>query len=178
MPIPEFRADGYLPDGVHQATEPEVVFRFGASTPRRRFLVLRLRRWLELVRAVGALRFLVDGSFVTSKALPGDIDAVVELPADFSQRLAAGEEAALELHDLITERGQGICSPPKIPRIGTPGSSSFPGHEKPMDAEKAWWRWSYDRKCNRVRKGLPGVERPRSLAGKICARNPPARRKD
>ena len=34
--IPQFREDGYLPDGLHPAGEPEVMFRFGSSTPRRR----------------------------------------------------------------------------------------------------------------------------------------------
>jgi hypothetical protein len=107
VPIPDFREDGYLPDGVHQAAEPEAVFRFGASTARRRSLVLRLRRWLDLARAVSVSRFLVDGSFVTSKAIPGDIDAVVLLTEVFHERLAAGDAAALELRDLITERSQG-----------------------------------------------------------------------
>jgi hypothetical protein len=45
--IPDFREDGYLPVGIHIATEAEAMFRLGASTPRRRRLVLRLRRWLE-----------------------------------------------------------------------------------------------------------------------------------
>ena len=47
--IPEFRDDGYLPEGVHLATDAEVTFRFGTDTPRRRRLALRLRRWIELV---------------------------------------------------------------------------------------------------------------------------------
>jgi hypothetical protein len=52
MPIPPFRADGYLPEGLYLATEGEVVFRFGASSHRRRHLVLRLRRWIQLSRQV------------------------------------------------------------------------------------------------------------------------------
>ncbi|HEX5271693.1 MAG TPA: hypothetical protein VFW33_14445, partial [Gemmataceae bacterium] len=47
------------------------------------------------------------GSFVTGKAEPGDIDAVVLLPATFASQVAVGRPEALELHDLITERGQG-----------------------------------------------------------------------
>jgi len=64
--IPPFRADGYLPEGVYVCSEAEVVFRFGSSSRRRRRLVLRLRRWIELGRQVGAQRLLVDGSFVTN----------------------------------------------------------------------------------------------------------------
>ncbi|MEQ8788489.1 MAG: hypothetical protein RIC55_19420 [Pirellulaceae bacterium] len=83
--IPDFREDGYLPVGLHTATETEVTFRFGASTRRRRRLILRLRQWLELARLTGVHRFLIDGSFVTTKAEPHDIDAVVLLPSDFEE---------------------------------------------------------------------------------------------
>jgi hypothetical protein len=65
--IPLFRPDGYLPEGVHVCSEAEVLFRFGSLGRRRRRLVRRLRRWLELGRQVGARRLLVDGSFVTAR---------------------------------------------------------------------------------------------------------------
>jgi hypothetical protein len=71
--IPAFRPDGYLPDGVHLASEAEVLFRFGASTPRRRRLALQLRRWIQLARAVAGRRLLVGGSFVTTKTEPHDV---------------------------------------------------------------------------------------------------------
>jgi hypothetical protein len=107
VPIPRFRADGYLPEGVHQATEPEVLFQFGAGSRRRRTMVLRLRQWLELARAVGAPQFLVDGSFVTAKVDPGDIDAVIRLRSDFDQQVNAAFAPALELAEIITTRRQG-----------------------------------------------------------------------
>jgi len=34
--IPDFRDDGYLPEGLYLATEAEITFRFGTATPRRR----------------------------------------------------------------------------------------------------------------------------------------------
>src|SRR5437016_5994677 len=68
MPIPAFRDDGYLPEGLHEASEEEVIARFGEPTPRREYLTGRLRRWLELARSVGARRLVLDGSFVTDKA--------------------------------------------------------------------------------------------------------------
>lgn len=67
MAIPGFREDGYLPEGLHLADEDEVEDRFGQSTPRRVYLMGRVRRWLQLARAVGARRLLIDGSFVTRK---------------------------------------------------------------------------------------------------------------
>jgi len=102
--IPEFRADGYLPEGLHFASEAEVVFRFGASTARRRRLALRLRRWIGLIREIGGKRLLLDGSFVTAKQNPDDIDAIVLLPPDFGMQIAQGIESALELERMLLNR--------------------------------------------------------------------------
>src|SRR6266852_5549466 len=100
MPIPAFRYDGYLPAGLHGASEEEVVARLGRSTSRRGYLLGRLRRWLELARAVGARRFFINGSFVTEKAEPGDVDAVVWLPDSFREQVRAGRSGAIELQTM------------------------------------------------------------------------------
>jgi Family of unknown function (DUF6932) len=102
--IPQFREDGYLPEGLQLASEAEVTFRFGASSQRRRHLAVRLRRWLELARAIGAQRFLVDGSFITAKQKPNDVDAVVLLPETFREQIAEGNDAAVELGDMLLTR--------------------------------------------------------------------------
>lgn len=102
--IPPFRPDGYLPEGVYVCSEAEVVFRFGSSNRRRRRLALRLRRWIELGRQVGAQRLLVDGSFVTAKAEPQDIDSVIFLPVDFLQQLEREFAPALELEEMLLTR--------------------------------------------------------------------------
>ena len=77
------------------------MFRFGSSSRRRRRLLLRLRRWIKLARLVGALRLLIDGSFVTAKVEPDDIDAVILLPPDFQHQVKQGIEAALELEEIF-----------------------------------------------------------------------------
>ena len=102
--IPPFRDDGYLPEGLFKASEADVTFRFGSSNRRRRRLVLRLRRWIRLARSVGAKRLLVDGSFVTAKELPNDIDAVVLIPDDFESQVTSGNEAALDLEEMLVTR--------------------------------------------------------------------------
>jgi len=102
--IPPFRPDGYLPEGVYVCSEAEVTFRFGSSSRRRRRLVLRLRRWIELGRQVGAKRLLVDGSFATEKEEPHDIDTVILLPQDFTQQLEREHEPALELEEMLLTR--------------------------------------------------------------------------
>ncbi|CAA9396665.1 MAG: hypothetical protein AVDCRST_MAG64-1460 [uncultured Phycisphaerae bacterium] len=102
--IPAFRPDGYLPDGLHVGSEADVTFRFGSTGQRRRRLAIRVRRWTDLARQVGALRFLIDGSFVTDKREPDDVDAVVLLPADFQRQIERGTEAALELEQMLLTR--------------------------------------------------------------------------
>jgi hypothetical protein len=102
--IPPFRSDGYLPQGVHSASEAEITFRFGSATRRRRSLALRVRRWIELARQVKAPRLLIDGSFVTDRPDPHDVDAVLLLPADFQDQLHRGVDAALELEQMLLTR--------------------------------------------------------------------------
>jgi hypothetical protein len=102
--IPNFRDDGYLPEGLHVATEAEVTFRLGSGTPRRRRLILRLRHWLELSRRTHVRRFLLDGSFVTAKQEPNDVDAVALLADDFEQQISHGLDAALELEEMLLTR--------------------------------------------------------------------------
>ena len=102
--IPEFRSDGFLPVGLHVASLANVTFRFGSSNRQRRRLVLRLRRWCELARAVNAKRLFVDGSFVTAKEIPNDVDAVVLLPDNFRSQLNANIDAAVELEEMLLTR--------------------------------------------------------------------------
>jgi hypothetical protein len=102
--LPAFRDDGYLPNGVHPCPLSEATFRFGSGSKRRKRLAVRVRHWIALCTAVGARRFFLDGSFVTDKKNPHDVDAVVLLPADFETRVQRGDEAALELHDMLLTR--------------------------------------------------------------------------
>ena len=103
-PIPAFRPDGYLPEGLFPATLAQITVRFGASSRRRRFLTIRLKRWVELARATGVSRMFVDGSFVTSKQDPNDIDAVVMLSDDFRHQILNEDDDALELEDMLLTR--------------------------------------------------------------------------
>lgn len=104
MPIPAFRPDGYLPEGLHLATLEEIALCLGTSTPRRRYLLSRLEQWIEFARAIGSLGFFVDGSFVTQKPTPGDVDAVVWLPFNFEVQVASGFPAAVTLAEMIETR--------------------------------------------------------------------------
>jgi hypothetical protein len=102
--IPDFRPDGYLPEGLFLASEAQITFRFGSGTKQRRRLILRVRHWVELARRIRARRLLLDGSFVTAKPQPKDVDAVVLLPLDFEVQVAAGHDAAIELEEMLLTR--------------------------------------------------------------------------
>ena len=102
--LSSFRPDGYLPEGLFICSEAEVLFRFGTSNRRRRRLALRLRRWIALGQQVKAPRLLVDGSFVTAKEEPHDIDTVIFLPMDFYQQIEREYEPALELEEMLLTR--------------------------------------------------------------------------
>ena len=71
--IPPPNAIGELPPGVHAATLAEVETVF-ATTPRRRLLFEGLRQALENLARAGVRRVFIDGSFVTTKANPNDVD--------------------------------------------------------------------------------------------------------
>jgi hypothetical protein len=102
--IPPFRLDGYLPEGVHVCSETDVILRFGSSNRRRGRLALRLKQWIQLGRQVGAKRLLVDGSFVTAKEEPQDVDTVILLPQNFTQQLEQDYPPALELEEMLLTR--------------------------------------------------------------------------
>jgi hypothetical protein len=71
--IPGFNLHGLLPQGVHRATWDDVVERFGGN-PQRKALLDGLEDALDLLRSAGCQRVHIDGSFVTAKELPNDID--------------------------------------------------------------------------------------------------------
>lgn len=75
--IPAF-ASHLLPPGIHIAGWDELVERFGFSQ-RRLWLLDGLRPALIELARVGCEQVYLDGSFVTSKATPGDYDLCWEL---------------------------------------------------------------------------------------------------
>ena len=82
MAIPEVDERGFLPHGIHDASVDEVLDRFGRfrDTGRRVTLGGELAAFIEEVRGTGLVAcVIVDGSFTTSKAQPGDIDLIVVL---------------------------------------------------------------------------------------------------
>jgi hypothetical protein len=72
--LPPFQPDGTLPTGIHWADWGEIEAKFG-WTPHRRHLLQGFREGAKLLQAAGCKAAFLDGSFVTSKEMPGDFDA-------------------------------------------------------------------------------------------------------
>lgn len=98
--LPPFTHTGDLPVGVHGASLGEFVARFGAGSPRRRLLALRLERIHQIALQTGHLaRFIVFGSFVTDKADPNDVDVFMIMDDNFDRNALTGQASLLFDHD-------------------------------------------------------------------------------
>jgi hypothetical protein len=89
---------------MREAVEGEVMDRFATGSVERKRLGRQVSRWMRLCRSAGALRFCLNGSFVTAKESPNDADAVVLLGQDFTDRIARGNLEAIELSEILGTR--------------------------------------------------------------------------
>lgn len=76
MPIPNWNEYGLLPEGIHDCAIDDVSDRFGFNEYRLGLIagLEGAMQWLETMPPIESL--IIDGSFVTNKERPGDIDAV------------------------------------------------------------------------------------------------------
>jgi uncharacterized protein DUF6932 len=81
--IPDFNDGGYLPPGIHLATVDEIRARFGRDSELRQVQMESLVWMIELARRAGAERIVVNGSFVTDKLEPNDVDCVLLIGRHF-----------------------------------------------------------------------------------------------
>ena len=98
MPIPQLNTAGLLPAGIHDCALSEVRVRFGEfqGSDRRPHLFARLSELVAIMQRSGLFEsLLVDGSFVTAKPAPNDVDlvAVLRLGHDFERDLPMSEYA-------------------------------------------------------------------------------------
>ena len=81
--------DGILPPGIHDASLEDIKARFGLfqETDRRPRLCERLEQLVAQLRPLGFVRHLiVNGSFVTSKPDPEDIDLILAIVPEILHR--------------------------------------------------------------------------------------------
>jgi len=89
MPIPDFEPSGLLPLGLYDCSFEELKNRFGSfeQTDRRPLLFAKLEAFILAARGSGFERALVvNGSFVTSKPSPNDIDLIIVVAAEHDLR--------------------------------------------------------------------------------------------
>jgi hypothetical protein len=78
MAIPDFNADGDLPEGVYSATLADVLARFGGGSRKRQEVTARLLRIVNLATATNDVdRLILYGSYITTKVEPNDVDLVL-----------------------------------------------------------------------------------------------------
>ena len=91
---PAFDNDGDLPVGIHQATLAETLKHFGTGTPQRELVGQQLEHIFQLAHSTGQVaRFIVFGSFVTSKPSPGDVDIFLLIEDSFDVAQVHGDVA-------------------------------------------------------------------------------------
>lgn len=90
--IPASDDNGYLPPGIHQATLDEIEARFGTESELRRVQFQSLKWLIDLMRRAGLRRLVIDGSFVTDRFEPNDIDCILLIDPDHTPDPAALDE--------------------------------------------------------------------------------------
>lgn len=79
--IPGFTEEGLLPPGVYETDPEELRAKMGWSRKRQELLG-GLEEALELMAACGVVRVYLDGSFMTNKDRPNDVDGCYDLAED------------------------------------------------------------------------------------------------
>jgi hypothetical protein len=77
--IPDFNKHGNLPAGIYRESIDDIEKRFGLNSKKRISLFSNFRNFLELIMPfkTNIKQFILDGSFVTAKENPGDIDCII-----------------------------------------------------------------------------------------------------
>jgi len=97
--LPPLTDAGELPLGVHRASLREILDQFSVGSAQRKVLALRLDRVYRLAEATNHLaRFVVFGSFVTSKLEPQDVDVFLVMEDTFDASQLAGDASLLFDH--------------------------------------------------------------------------------
>src|SRR4051794_31369158 len=97
--LPPFDQNGDLPPGVYRATLQTIAAELGSTNRRRIQLCSRLQRIYQITTSTGHLRrFIVFGSFVTSKAEPNDVDIFIVMEDEFDSATLSGEARLLFDH--------------------------------------------------------------------------------
>jgi predicted nucleotidyltransferase len=81
--LPDFDENGCLPAGIHRCGDDELLRRFGEGSPEREVEAKELSDFILWARRAGVRRIIVNGSYVTDKLTPNDVDIVIVLGDDY-----------------------------------------------------------------------------------------------
>ncbi len=84
--LPPLENEGNLPAGIHLGTTEELAARFGSGSEERATEMSEQLLFIEAARKAGVRRLLVNGSFVTAKLAPNDIDVVILPGPDYPRQ--------------------------------------------------------------------------------------------
>ncbi len=112
--LPPFKKDGDLPLGVYRVTLRETLRRFRKGSRQRFAVTQRLERIYRVAVSTGHLaRFVVFGSFVSTKREPADVDVflLMEDTFDMGNRLVRPEFfSTMQRHRRILDRACSGCA--------------------------------------------------------------------
>lgn len=118
----QLEEDGYLPAS-HVCSLDTIERLFGNTTPRRIQLFTELQTIVDLARRIKAKRLLLNGSFVTSKPIPSDIDVALWVP-NFPTLLASNSAPVVQLMDISCNTDESNLTQLYV-----------------ESTERAWWGW-------------------------------------
>jgi len=147
--VPSFNGDGYLPNGVYPCSEAGLFFHFVGfypdSTTRQTIFDCFVNWRMDVQPLIEAVTQWVDGSFVTSKQDPADIDVVTFCDIDYYN--AASEETRNEIDRLLD--GQSSTKEGYLTHSFLVLSAP-PGHPRHADSElwrkyhQKYWARTYE----------------------------------
>ena len=114
MAIPDFDEHGLLPAGIHDCSLEEMKAKFAWNDHRERLMVSCARFLKSEINDVFDFPVCADGSFVTDKECPNDIDVVLELLEGGDAQKWPGFMLMLEHQDRILEQ-YGVHFRAKLP---------------------------------------------------------------
>jgi hypothetical protein len=129
MSLPDFRDDGWLPEGRHNTNWEELERRFAGEPSSKRAAVWgNLILWRDRMRQHNITgELLIDGSFISDKEAPGDFDAIfigdegieLLLIQDIEARLLLNYQVVKEYYggDLLFFSKSAVLKFPELCRI-------------------------------------------------------------
>ncbi len=94
--LPPFDDFGNLSAGIHSCTIEEMVSRFGTGSEERETEINELLSFIDAAKKAGVQRLMVNGSFVTGRLAPNDVDVVILPGPDYPR-----QSRELESNELI-----------------------------------------------------------------------------